>query len=183
MPEESKRSWTLEKTEFLVNNLLAYVDAIPHGLPMVVLSYGKSTWQDFIDAYNNNVIVYCRASSNSNPASGAQTRMAFMAYVNSATPTEVEFQYYRSVSTHSNSQQGDQVFIYKLNNKNGGTWSVTTRQTFTAIAAGTGLSGNWSNGTLTLGINASASDEGKFLQVVNGSPTWVEIPNANGVSF
>jgi len=41
------------------------------GMPMVVLSYGSSTWDNFINAYNNNIIVYCRASSNSNPASGA----------------------------------------------------------------------------------------------------------------
>lgn len=75
------------------------------GRPMVILSYGSSTWNDFIEAYNNNVIVYTRASSNSNPASGSQTRMAFMAYVNNAaTPTEVEFQYYRSVSSHSATQ-------------------------------------------------------------------------------
>ena len=38
---------------------------------MVVLSYGISTWQDFITAYSNNAVVYCRASSNSNPASGS----------------------------------------------------------------------------------------------------------------
>jgi len=69
---------------------------------MVILSYGNSTWNDFINAYNNNVIVYCRASSDSNPASGSQTRMAFMAYVNSNPPTNVEFQYYRSVNGHSN---------------------------------------------------------------------------------
>jgi len=61
------------------------------GMPMVVLSYGSSTWSDFINAYNNHVIVYCKASSNSNPASGAQTRMAFMAYVNADPPTNVEF--------------------------------------------------------------------------------------------
>jgi hypothetical protein len=78
------------------------------GLPMVILSYGSSTWAEFEAAYNNNVIVYCRASSNSNPASGSQTRMAFMAYVNNATtPTEVEFQYYRSMSTHSATAMGD----------------------------------------------------------------------------
>ena len=69
------------------------------GLPMVILSYGNSTWSDFINAYRNNVIVYCRASSNANPASGKQTRMAFMAYVNDAdNPTQVEFQYYRSMT-------------------------------------------------------------------------------------
>ena len=69
---------------------------------MTILSYGSSTWNDFITAYNANKVVYCRASSNANPASGSQTRLAFMAYVdNAVSPTNVEFQYYRSVSSHS----------------------------------------------------------------------------------
>ena len=76
--------------------------------PMVILSYGTSTWDDFIDAYNKHAVVYCRASSNTNPASGAQTRLAFMAYINANPPTtEVEFQYYRSVSSHSATQMSD----------------------------------------------------------------------------
>lgn len=115
---------------------------------MTILSYGNSTWDDFIAAYNTNTIVYCRASSNSNPASGNQTRMAFIAYVNNNPPTEVQFQYYRSVSSHSATQQGDQVFIYKLNKTSG--WSVTTREAISKIAAGTGLSSRYSNGTITL---------------------------------
>ena len=94
------------------------------GVQMTVLSYGHSTWQDFIDAYTSNTIVYCRASSNSNPATGAQGRMAFMAYVNNAdSPTSVEFQYYRSVNQHSAAQQGDQVYVYQLTSA--GVWSVT----------------------------------------------------------
>lgn len=121
------------------------------GETMTILSYGKSTWDDFINAYNTNSIVYCRASSNSNPASGSQTRLAFMAYVNNeTTPTNVEFQYYRSVSTHSDSQQGDQVYVYKLDKSSG--WSVIVRQTFTKIVAGTGLTSNWSNGVLTISL-------------------------------
>lgn len=69
---------------------------------MEILSYGKSTWNDFLTAYNAKKVVYCRASSNSNPASGSQTRLAFMAYVTNAdNPTFVEFQYYRSVSSHT----------------------------------------------------------------------------------
>lgn len=116
---------------------------------MTILSYGNSTWQNFIDAYNANKVVYCRASSNSNPASGSQTRLAFMAYVNNATtPTEVEFQYYRSIATHSASQQGDQVFVYKLNKTNG--WSVLTREATTKILPSTGLQSSYSNGTLTI---------------------------------
>ena len=127
------------------------------GKPMVVLSYGKSTWNDFIEAYNNHVIVYCKASSNANPATGNQTRQAFMAYVNADPPTEVEFQYYRSVSSHSDSQQGDQVFIYKLT-KTGG-WSVTTRNSFTKIVAGSNMTSSYSNGALTLNATGGGTDE------------------------
>lgn len=144
------------------------------GLPMVILSYGNSVWQDFIDAYNNNVIVYTRASSNSNPATGSQTRMAFMAYVNNATtPTEVEFQYYRSMSSHSATAMGDQVFVYKLT-KTGG-WSVTTRDaSIKEIKMATGSAGSvsWSSNVVTLnsGLPAvTADDNGKILKVVNGA--------------
>ena len=122
------------------------------GLPMVILKYGSSTWNDFIEAYTNNVIVYCRASSSSNPASGNQLRMAFMAYVNDETnPTEVEFQYYRSVSSHSATQMGDQVFVYKLNKNSG--WSVTTREaSLKQIVAGTGISVSYSSNKATISL-------------------------------
>lgn len=145
------------------------------GKPMVILSYGNSTWQDFINAYNNNVIVYCRASSNSNPATGSQTRMAFMAYVNNATtPTEVEFQYYRSVSTHSASQQGDQVFVYKLTSS--GSWTVTTREAMAKIVAGTNLSSSYSNDTLTL--NGDYSSFTGATSSANGAAGLVPAPSS-----
>ena len=118
---------------------------------MTILAYGKSNWNDFITAYTNKHIVYCRASSASNPASGSQTRMAFMAYVNNETsPTSVEFQYVRSIQSHSASQQGDQVYVYKLSNANGGTWTVETREMSTKILASTGLQTSYSSGTLTI---------------------------------
>ena len=118
---------------------------------LTILSYGSSTWNDFITAYNRWWIVYCRASSNSNPASWTQGRMAFMAYLNNPTaPTEVEFQYYRSMTSHSASQQGDQVFVYKLTNASWWTWTVTTREASSKIATSTGLTSSYSNGTLTL---------------------------------
>ena len=119
------------------------------GAEMVVLSYGNSTWADFIAAYQTNSVVYCRASSNANPATGSQTRLAFMAYVNNATnPTSVEFQYYRSVSSHSDSQQGDQVFVYTLTS--GNAWSVTTRNAFSKVVAGTNMTSSYANGAITL---------------------------------
>lgn len=124
---------------------------------MTILSYGSSTWQDFLTAYNANKVVYCRASSNSNPATGSQTRLAFMAYVNNATtPTNVEFQYYRSVNTHTASQQGDQVYIYKLDKTAG--WSVTVREASVKVVAGTGLGGTYSNDTMTLTGPTKVSD-------------------------
>lgn len=120
---------------------------------MTILSYGSSTWDDFLDAYTANKVVYCRASSNSNPATGSQTRLAFMAYVNDATnPTNVEFQYYRSVSTHSASQQGDQVYVYKLDKTAG--WTVTTREASVKININnnsTGIKTTYSNGVVTIG--------------------------------
>lgn len=144
------------------------------GLPMVILSYGSSTWNDFITAYTNNVIVYCRASSNDNPASGSQTRLGFMAYVNdAASPTEVEFQYYRSLSSHSITKMGDEIFVYKLTSS--GTWTVTKRYASLReikIGANGNLSVSWSNNQATIdgGLPAVTSDDnGKILQVVNGA--------------
>ena len=140
---------------------------------MAILSYGHSTWDEFMEAYTTHTIVYCRASSNSNPASGSQTRMAFMAYVSSAdNPTNVEFQYYRSVNSHSISQQGDQMYVYKLDKNNG--WTVTVRESYSKIIASTGLSSSYSNSALTISVTnplpaVTADDNGKVLTVVNGA--------------
>lgn len=118
---------------------------------MFLAAYGKSTYAEVLAAYKNNRIVYCRAGTGSNPATGNQLRMAFLAYVNNeTTPTEFEFQYYRSVATHSDSQQGDQVYVYKLNKNTG--WSVLVRSAFTKIVAGTGLRSSYSNGVLTISL-------------------------------
>ena len=118
---------------------------------MFLAAYGKSTYAEVLDAYKNNRIVYCRAGTGSNPATGNQLRMAFLAYVNNeATPTEFEFQYYRSMSSHSDTNQGDEVHIYKLHSTNG--WSYIVRKAYTRIVAGTGLTSNWSNGVLTISL-------------------------------
>ena len=163
---------------------------------LIELSYGNSTWSDFITAYQAGKIVYCRASSNSNPATGTQGRKAFMAYVNNAeNPTEVEFQYVRSVSSKTASQPVDQVYVYKLTNASGGTWTVQTRDMAPKLAQGTNTTVSYSNGTYTIsatdttysnmtGASASAAgaaglvpapaagDQGKFLQ---GNGTWAAV--------
>lgn len=141
---------------------------------MTILAYGKNTWADFITAYTAKQIVYCRASSASNPASGSQTRLAFLAYVNNAeSPTEVEFQYYRSVSSHNITQQGDQVYVYKLTSS--GTWSVTVRENYTRIVAGTNMTSSYSSGVLTLNNSG-----GGAVDSVNGQ-TGVIVLDADDV--
>lgn len=138
---------------------------------LVFISYGSSTWNDFIMAYKNNCVVYCRASSNANPATGAQNRLAFMAYVNDVdNPTNVEFQYYRSVATHSASQQGDQVFVYKLDKTAG--WTVTTREASSKIAVDAPLSSSYSSDTLTLSQTApQTSEDAASVEVPSGTNT------------
>ena len=105
-----------------------------HFMPsMFIAKYGVTTYAEILDAYTKGHIVYCRASSGSNPAVGSQTRMAFLAYVQAENnPTEFEFQYYRSLNSHNETNQGDEVYIYKMNKKNG--WSLTLRKTYTKIA-------------------------------------------------
>lgn len=147
---------------------------------MYIASYGISTYAEVLAAFQAKKIVYCRASSNSNPASGNQLRMAFLAYVNdSTTPTEFEFQYYRSVSSHTDAQQGDQVYVYKLKQSSG--WEVTIRNAFTKVIAGTGMSSTYTSGTsASISLNVTnplpavdASDNGKILKVVNG--VWTAV--------
>ena len=162
---------------------------------LVEMSYGEANaWSKFINAYNAGAIVYCRASSNSNPATGSQTRKAFMAYVNNATtPTNVEFQYVRSQSSKTDSQQTDQVFVYTLTNASGGTWSVASRNMGPKINVNAPITKTFTTGanaTITLGANAmtgatssaagtagvvpapAAGDNTKFLR---GDGTWTSM--------
>lgn len=118
-----------------------------------IASYGHSTYDEVLAMYQANKIMYCRASSNSNPSTGNQLRLAFLAYVNNQdTPTEFEFQYYRSVATHSATQQGDQVYVYKLKKTSG--WEFSVREAYTKIAVGTGLTTSYSNGVLTISLSS-----------------------------
>ena len=159
---------------------------------LVEMSYGESNaWAKFIAAYNAGSIVYCRASSNANPGTGSQTRKAFMAYVNNATsPTNVEFQYVRSQSSKTDSQQCDQVFVYTLTNASGGTWSVASRNMGPKVNVSGPITKTFTSGanaTVTIGVDTmtgatgstagaagvvpapAAGDEGKFLK---GDGTW-----------
>ena len=167
------------------------------------MSYGESNaWAKFIAAYNAGSIVYCRASSNANPGTGSQTRKAFMAYVNNASnPTNVEFQYVRSQSSKTDSQQTDQVFVYTLTNASGGTWSVASRNMGPKINVSGPITKTFTSGanaTITIGADAmtgatsgsagtagivpapAAGDEGKVL---SGAGTWVNQPTVNDATL
>lgn len=169
---------------------------------LVEMAYGESNaWAKFIAAYTGKKIVYCRASSNSNPGSGAKTRKAFMAYVNNEdNPTSVEFQYVRSVSSKTDSQQCDQVFVYTLTNTSGGTWSVASRNMAAKVNVDSTLTKTFSNGanaSMTLSANAmtgatsgtagtagivpapAAGDDVKYLK---GDGSWATIPSANNIN-
>ena len=136
---------------------------------MKILSYGYSTWQDFIDAYNGNAIVYCRASSNQNPATWTQWRMAFMAFVNNAdNPTEVEFQYYRSRNNHdSAANQVDEVYVYKLVPANGWTWTVTQRNTAAKLVAWSNVSITWWSWNAVINATGTAYTAWDGIDIAN----------------
>lgn len=123
---------------------------------LVELEYGVSTYAEFLEAYQKHKIVYCKASSGTDPAVGSKLRKAFMAYVNDdTTPTEVEFQYYRSISTHTLIDQVDEVHIYKLNSTSG--WSYTTRKISLAVAVATngGLTRAKSGNSVVLSVDGT----------------------------
>lgn len=132
-------------------------------IEMTILSYGNSTWDDFMKAYLLNSIVYCRAGS-STPQTSPQLRLAFMAYVNNeANPTEVEFQYYRSVSNKSDSAQGDEVYVYKLNKTDG--WSNLKRNAYSKVAVAAPITKSYASGTVTIGHANSGVAAGTYDSV------------------
>ena len=116
---------------------------------MVILKYWINTWDEFLDAYNKHMLVYCRASRESNPATWTQTRLAFMAYVNNAdNPNDVEFQYYRTLTPKSITNQWDEVYIYHLHKTRW--WYYEKRNTYTRIVAWEWLTQTYADGVLTI---------------------------------
>lgn len=120
--------------------------------------YGTTTYSDITDAVNKHKIVYCRIS-----ATGA-SRMAFLAYIGA---DNYEFQYYRSLSTHSYDSQVDEIYVYKVTNTN--SWTTTTRKTGYNIKAGANLTYSISGNNLTLnGPDLSSYVTNTTLSAVSG---------------
>ena len=123
-------------------NISAFTNDSGYISGLVMLEYGTSTWQEFQNAFNSNKIVYCKVGG----------RMAFLAYISSSN---VEFQYYRSLSSPSISSQPDEVYVYALTSAN--KWTTTTRKASSTIAVGTGLNRSYtaSSRTMTLSVDTS----------------------------
>jgi hypothetical protein len=100
--------------------------------------YGQTSLADIQQAIANKRIIYCRVPS------GNMARMAFLAF---DFGYSVEFQYYRSLSSHSASDMTDEVYVYTVSSTG---WTTTTRKTGVKVTAGTHMSQSYSNGTLTL---------------------------------
>ena len=112
--------------------------------------YGTTTYAAITSAIAATKIVYCKVSP-----SGA-SRMAFLAYIGS---NNVEFQYYRSLSSRSATNQLDEVYVYTVTSSG---WTTTTRKAGVLIAAGTGLTSSYSGGTLTLSLDIAVADQEAF---------------------
>ena len=124
----------------------AVIPAQPTGLFEAV--YGTTTLAAILQAVTDKRIVYCRVDQ-----SGQTARMAFLAYVSTVG---AEFQYYRSLSSHTASAQTDEVYIYKVNADG---WTTTTRKAGVNVAAGTHMSQSYSNDTLTLNCTWPTVDQ------------------------
>lgn len=99
--------------------------------------YGRTSYSDIVAAISAHKIVYCRIS-----ATGA-SRMAFLAYIGASN---AEFQYYRSLSSHTAANQTDEVYVYTVSSTG---WTTTTRLTGIKYAAGTHMTSSFANNTLT----------------------------------
>jgi hypothetical protein len=103
-----------------------------------------------------------------------------MAYVSNAeTPANVEFQYYRSMSKHTDAQQGDQVFVYKLTNAN--KWTVTVRNAFSKVIAGDNISSTFveseTTSSITLNVDYDSTVTEDSTKLITSGAVYDAISN------
>lgn len=126
-----------------------------HNIPNILL-YGQSRWKDFLRIYNNeNGMVFCLAGFGPNPESGNRTRIAILNHLIMSGNVIIgaEFLYYRSIWPHTDSEQGDEVYVYTLRKNN--TWSFEVHQAYSKVATGTNLTSTYNDNVLTLDTNAT----------------------------
>lgn len=128
-------------------------------------SYGVTSYADVKAAITAKKIVYCAVPSGANGL-----RMAFLAYVSSSN---VEFQYYRSLSTHDSTDQGDEVYVYTVASSG---WTTKTRRSNIRYKAGTNMTQSYSSSTETLTFSATVPTKTSDLTNDSGFITLSDVP-------
>lgn len=128
-------------------------------------SYGVTSYSDVRAAITGQKVVYCRVPSGANGY-----RMAFLAYIGSSN---VEFQYYRSLSTHDSTDQGDEVYVYTVASSG---WTTKTRKSNIRYKAGTNMTQSYSSSTETLTFSATVPTKTSDLTNDSGFITLSDIP-------
>lgn len=128
-------------------------------------AYGVTSYADVRAAITAKKIVYCRVPSGANGY-----RMAFLAYIGSSN---VEFQYYRSMSTHDSTNQGDEVYVYTVASSG---WTTKTRWSNIRYKAGTNMTQTYNSSTETLVFNATVPTKTSDLTNDSGFITLSDVP-------
>lgn len=128
-------------------------------------AYGVTSYADVRAAITAKKIVFCSV-----PSGASGYRMAFLAYIGQ---TNVEFQYYRSMSTHDSTDQGDEVYIYTVASSG---WTTKTRRSNIRYKAGTNMTQAYNSSTETLVFNATVPTKTSDLTNDSGFITLSDIP-------
>ena len=128
-------------------------------------SYGVTSYSDVRAAITGQKVVYCRVPSGANGY-----RMAFLAYIG---PSNVEFQYYRSMSTHDSTNQGDEVYVYTVASSG---WTTKTRWSNIRYKAGTNMTQTYNSSTETLTFSATVPTKTSDLTNDSGFITLADVP-------
>ena len=128
-------------------------------------SYGVTSYADVKAAITAKKIVYCTV-----PSGAYGNRMAFLSYISS---NNVEFQYYRSISTHDSTDQGDEVYVYTVASSG---WTTKTRKSNIRYKAGTNMTQTYNSSTETLVFNARVPTKTSDLTNDSGFITLSDIP-------
>lgn len=140
---------------------------------LFIAQYGTSTYEEVLAAYQKKELVQCVTG----------TKIATLGYVdNITTPTEFQFQYYRSPNSHV-SEHHDKMYIYKLTPTG---WGLQERPVIGYFSAGEGLSATWTTTGMQVQVTGAyatsaglTGDDKQYAMTTNG---WAEI-TGGGSSF
>ena len=144
---------------------------------LTILTYGSSTWNDFITAFNANKVVFVRCGAGTTPGASTKPILAHLVKVEyyNENPRYAEFRFDDYVDQKTYANQDDHIRIYKLFTDNG--WTLTTVPVAPRIVAGDGINYNWEENqrerTLTLSLDRASITTVSF-EVVQTLPSTGE---------